>query len=375
MGTIKGMRSTILFLTLAGLHAQTRVPNNQLIVPPTVSQEEKWCPGPSMVVAADRLSFMVGSRWSITTPCYVHFNITPPAQVDPVSVMSFVEAFQVTIKPGFTGDDEVYLFAMEPGFAPPVPAKIGVRVRNVNAVTCGGCGAGVTQDSRLPRMFPARSVPIGFVEIRGGKFRPKPDELLSRQQVYIGPGVEMAMRADQGGYWFEVSAAQAQIATMAQRTAELQGVTAAAAAKQIWARPVPTEQVATLEKRITEMERSYMELHGRVPPTAQQTQLMLTEFEQAREEIRGRLGMVYEDLHMQTRGMQQQLMQELDQTMYVQPPATPTEVCVHPRNWSRDTKYLYRCLAAAPYNQAGAQPEPPLNGVYWLRIQIDTKWK
>ena len=146
------IKAMVISVTLAACAAQTRVSSDQMTLPQLVTQEERWCPGPIMRVSEDRLSVTIGLNWSTQKPCYMHFNLTPPTQVDPVSITSFFEPFTISIKPGFVGDDTVYLFAVAPTFVPAVAnSKIGARVKSSAAVTCGGCGAGVVVDTRIPR--------------------------------------------------------------------------------------------------------------------------------------------------------------------------------------------------------------------------------
>lgn len=366
------MRLLILSLTLTLLNSefsqsQTRVHPDQMVLPEFRSPEEAWCPGPSLQVQADRLSLLIGRNWSAATPCYIHFNITPPASVDPISVSSQIEPITLTIKAGFTGDDEAYIYALAPTFSPVASSKIAVRTKNLSAVSCGGCSGGVLQDTRTPRTFPPNSVPIGFAVIRGGKFLPKADELLSRQQVYIGPGAEMALRADQGGYWFEVSAATQTAANLALSAARMETARNETLTRMLQAAPPAEAKVKSLDERLTALESYYMELQQRVPPSAREAAMARSSWQEELDSMRASAQMEVERVNGEARDLLGKIHSEMLTDFMREVPKTPETPCYDPREWALDEKYLYRCLDLPNATHTMERQ--------WVRMERDRKWK
>lgn len=349
------------FLVSASLLAQTRVNAPQLIVPETVSYEERWCPGPALEVDFSRLSVLVGKNWANGRPCYIHFNLVPPTKVDPMSVSSFVEPFYVRIKAGFVGDEDVYLYAVAPTFTPAANAKIAARVKSLASIECGGCTGGIQQDARMPRMFPPSTVPIGFLAIRGGKFLPKPDELLSRQQVFIGPGAEMSVIPDQGGYWFQVSPAAAAQAQVTAAANALKAQQALLVARTTAMTPPPAQELQAVKQQVQSLQSEVSRINEIVPPDAEVMRIRIRDFEMATDSAQERLSNAME-------GVRQEADQRIGQLLFsaserVPVPSSPGETCaVH--SWAQDEKFLYRCLPAL---QAAAPSS-------WVRMPYDRKW-
>jgi len=343
-------------------------------VKPTLTAEEKWCPGPVMAVAVDRMSTTVGQSWSVNSPCFVHFNLVPPVPVDPISVSVFTTPFTITIPAGSVVDDDVYLYALAPTFTPQTAnAKIGIRIGKTGSVTCDGCTAGVNLDNRIPRMFPASSVPIGMIPIRSGKFSSMVDDIISRKQVFIGPGAEMQIVPDQGGYWFNLKPASTQLALLAQRQADLQAATTSATLKQIYATPMPLQKVAQLERKMATLEGNQTALQSRVPATLSDTQVMWRSFEESREMMAGQLQSMTQEAMMATEQVRNMGLEGLNKANERTVPLTPQTVCDGPMDWAMDTTHLYRCVVTT---SLPGQPTPfPPGGIYWLRFPYDRKWK
>lgn len=350
------MRTLITLLLCAGAGTgQTKLSEAQATLPPVQGYETRWCPAPALSVDTERTAITVGQRWSTATPCYVHFNLTPPAQVDPVSVSSFVESFNITIPATFTGDDEAYIYALAPTFNPIAPAKIGVRVKTAGAVECGACAAGVNVDTRVPRMFPANAVPIGFAVIRGGKFLPQPDEIVTRQQVFIGPGAEMSIRADQGGYWFEVSAVQAAQATAALRTMQLETAKVTAETARVNAMAKSIEAAPTVEQRVTALETYFMQVQGKLPKGKADAQQLQSAYDDAVARVSMQVEGLVNDMQAKSSRMDYELSADMK---LVTAPKTAQDSCTF-REWAKDAKYIYRCLPDGT----------------WTRYRYDSGWK
>lgn len=361
-----------------GAVSQTRTNPAQLVEPATPSYAERWCPGPVAVVAQSRKAATLGTNWSPGRPCYVHFNITPPAQVDPVSVTSFVEPVTISVSPTFTGDDEAYIYALAPTFNPVVPAKLRVSVRSPNSVTCPSCSGGVVTDPRQVRTFPPNSVPIGFIVIRGGLMSPKPDILLDQHQVYIGPGAEMVLRVDQGGYWFEVGTPTATLAAMTQRTADLENARAATQIRSMLSRPTEAEHVQQLEGQISELRAQLAEMSARVPPTKEETDRLRFEFMDAAESIRMNMTSQVEHIREQVETAAYGLYSELDKVDRVDVPSDPDAPCDHPKKWAMDDKYIYRCTTPSlpPINTPRMEIQAgQARSGGWVRMPYDRKWR
>jgi hypothetical protein len=255
------MKPLLFLLTLVSVCAQTQLLPMQI----PLNADELRCPGPLLTVT-DATHITIGANWSLERPCYFRFNLTPPASVDPTSVSSFTAPIILTIINNMTEDDEVYIYAAAPLFNPAIPSRIGVRVRNRDRFFCLNCGAGIEIDPRTPRLFPASSVPIGFALVRAGKFTPNADEI--RQQFFIGPGAEMIVHQDQGGFWFEVGPAATQLALSLQAQSRALASDRIAVARAKAAMPEPSKKVKTLEQRVKVLEAMLDDLALRTPRTA-----------------------------------------------------------------------------------------------------------
>lgn len=369
------LKAALMAAIITPLAAQTRINPAQFVEPAAPSYAQRWCPGPVAVVSQSRKSATLGTNWSPARPCYVHFNITPPAQVDPVSVTSFVEPVTINVSPTFTGDDEVYIYALAPTFNPTVQAKLRVSVRNSVAVTCAGCSGGVLADTRQVRTFPPNSVPVGFIQIRGGLLAPKPDIILDQHQVYIGPGAEMALRVDQGGFWFEVGTPTATLAALTQRTADLENARAATQIRAMLTKPTEPERIQQLEGELSSLQAQLAEVTARVPPTKEDTERLRFEFVDAAENIRMNVTNQIEHVRDQVESAAYAIYAELDRVDRVDVPASPDAPCSHPKQWAMDSKYIYRCTTPslpAP-NRPGPKAQAMSGG--WVRMPYDRKWK
>jgi len=352
----------VISLTGAACTAQTRVSSDQMTLPQLVTQEERWCPGPIMRVSEDRLSMTIGLNWSNTRPCYMHFNLTPPVGVDPVSITSFVEPFTISIKPGFVGDDDVYLFAVAPTFTPAVAnSKIGIRVKSSLAVTCGSCGAGVVVDTRIPRMFPASTVPIGFAAIRGGKFLPKPDELLARQQIYIGPGAEMTVIPDQGGYVFQLNPAAVATQRAVDAANALKTTAALAVTRSMAMTPVPDKELQVVKATVNQLAVELRDVQTRVPPDSGQVQALMQRFEEAGMNAQQGASSIIEASRMSVEEATARMLYSASERVSV--PTSSDESCAT-HQWAQDGKYLYRCIPALQGQAPGSWVRYVYNGKF-----------
>ena len=306
----------------------------------------------------------MGKSWSVSKPCYVHFNLIPPTKVDPINVSTFIEPITMTIPPTFTGDDEVYVWASAPTFTPTVTSsKVMASARTSAAVTCN---CPVSSDTRVPRIFPANSVPIGFALIRGGKFAPIADDILGRQQVFVGPGAEMALRIDQGGYWFEVAPASQAAATQMAAAKALQVESARTEATiRMLAEMKPADEEIQEAKNLAKqaLETSQNALYGRQNIDSQIEHLSMQAMEQVNQVRFG----LEQDLEMKANQIR---MIQLETNGFglpenrVEVPAKAGE-CQMP-HWALDSKYVYRCVATK--DATGKEKS------VWVRLQYSQKW-
>lgn len=344
------------------ISAQTRVRPDQMVVPVGMDPEDAWCLRPALEVSTSRVGAVIGKNWSASRPCYLHFNLTPPIKVDPVNVSSFSEPVLIQIKAGFVLDEDVYVYAIAPTFVPMANAKIQLRVRNMGSVTCGQCTGGVTMETAAVRLFPSNTLPIGMIAIRGGKFTPKADDILSHMQTYIGPGASMSVKYDQGGYWFQVDPTTAQLAHVTQAANALKATQALAVARATVMTPISDSQVRALQTGMKHLLTEVAQIRQELPPTPEARQRMMQEYEDARTGAHEMLSHMREEVRARAE-------QEIGMLMYnaalrVEPPASPNKDC-GAHSWAQDDKYLYRCIPAL-------QTQAPAS---WVRYSYDRKWK
>lgn len=207
----------VLFFCLSTLSGQTRIADDQFRSVPAQSAEEAWCPSPIFSLDTGA-QVTVGKAWSAAKPCFVHFNLTPPASIDPISVQSFPSG--TTIQVNQAVDDELYVYFRPPTYAGGNETRarsIVVLAKNPAAFSCSACvlesaGSGV-------RIFPQFSVPIGMLTVVGGAFHPAVDDIISKHQLYVGLPEGVVMRRDGTGFWVELTA-QASVTARQQASLE-----------------------------------------------------------------------------------------------------------------------------------------------------------
>lgn len=168
------------------------------------SPETAWCPG-NPLKRVDAQTLEIGTAWSASSPCFAHFNLTPPASIDPISVSRFTAPARVTLKPGAWTDD-LYIYLEAPIFSATVltrEQRIVVQTSSPANVTCTGCTV-VSPPVGL-RQFPALSMPVGLARVEAGALHPVLDPIINSHQLYIGAGMAVTVRRDGVGMWIELS--------------------------------------------------------------------------------------------------------------------------------------------------------------------------
>lgn len=246
------------------MEAQTSPRADQIRGLASTSPEAAWCPGePLRLVDSQILD--IGPSWTAETPCYAHFNLTPPTTVDPISVSRFTAPARVTLTPGVWSDD-LYIYLQAPAFSGAAmtrPQRIIVQTSSPANVSCSMCivesaGTGL-------RMFPAFSMPVGLARVEAGALHPALDPIINSHQLYIGADLGVQVRRDGAGVWIELSrtAALAQQQIMAAQLAA--GSLEVARVRQAITAPLPDKRLASLEMRIESLQEEYLQFEERMP--------------------------------------------------------------------------------------------------------------
>jgi hypothetical protein len=277
------MRLTIL-LALALISRAQTVPRLDQISgsPPASSPETAWCPG-APLERLDATTVAIGRQWSAATPCYAHFNLTPPAAIDPISVSTFTAGATVTVTAGATFSDDLYVYLQAPAFNSTTmtrPQRIVVQSKYPSQLQCSGCivetaGAGT-------RMFPAFSMPVGLVSVQGGQVHPSLDPIINSHQLYIGADLGVAVRRDGAGLWIELSRADAQAQAQIVQAQMAAGSLAAAQARVMASQPLPVQRLDDLERKFEALQRDYFDVVGRIPASPEDVQQLAISVDAAR---------------------------------------------------------------------------------------------
>lgn len=223
----------------------------------SASVEQKWCPGRALVLSNATI-LVIGESWTPETPCYAHFNITPPRTIDPLTVSRFTQPAVVTIT-NAGWDDDLYIYLQSAQITNDVvtrPQRVIVQTRFPANVTCIGCI--VETAGNNTRIFPAFTVPVGLAMIQNGQFHPQLDPIISSHQLYIGLDTGVAIRRDGGGYWLELAPVSAQTQQtmitqqLAAATADLNRVRAET--RQQISKPLDTRQLNQLLNDFEQMQ-------------------------------------------------------------------------------------------------------------------------
>lgn len=247
-------RAFLLLVVIEAAIAQTQFRADQILggLPAGGgSAESQWCPGPVLTLVNDR-TLIVGPNWSTERPCYAHFNLAPPAAVDPIHVSSFRAPVQIelTESAGATLQDELYIRLMPPVFDGPVmtkPQRVVVSSTQPGAYACSDCL--VEPAPPGVRMFPALSMPVGMASIVNGRFHPALDPILDTKQFYLGANVNVTMRRDAVGMWIELSGVAAQVSQAVTAGLQLENTRAAMAAEI----PPSVTRIANVEGELQAM--------------------------------------------------------------------------------------------------------------------------
>lgn len=192
----------IVFLWMPTLDGQTRLADDQVRAVPVYTTEQAWCPGPVFQLTNSK-TVRLGQNWSTGKPCFVHFNLAPPAKVDPIAMSSFTAGAEIVSNGN--QDDELYIYMRAPAWAGSTMIRdkaIVVLARNPGAFTCTGCT--LEAASAGIRIMPAFAVPVGVVQVFGGNIHPAVSDIISKHQIYIGMPEGVVFRADGAGTWLEL---------------------------------------------------------------------------------------------------------------------------------------------------------------------------
>jgi len=250
-------------------HAQTQLRADQILggLPaPVQSAEAQWCPGPALVLENER-TLVIGPNWSDARPCYAHFNLSPPAGVDPVNVSSFRAPVRIVLSPsaGSSLADELYIHLSAPSWTGGTmtrPQRVFVTATQPGAISCSGCV--VETASAGQRMFPAFAMPVGMAVVQGGRFHPVLDSIIDTKQLYIGANLGIAVRRDGPGLWIELSSVQAQAA---QAALQLEAARSSATAAMLEVTPPSRRMVTTVSSQLADVRQELDEIRSALPPT------------------------------------------------------------------------------------------------------------
>lgn len=309
------------------LYGQTRLRAEQVLggLPaPIESAEAQWCPGPAMTLEDSR-TLVIGPNWSEARPCFAHFNLSPPATIDPVHVSSFRAPARVTISPESTTQDELYIHLQPPAFSGGTmarPQRIVVTATQPGMLACDGCT--IETAGPGPRIFPAFSMPVGMASVTGGRFHPVLDSIIETKQIYIGADLGIAVRRDGAGLWLELSSVQARAATAA---LQLEQARARATANILESAPPSRRMVETVSAQLTDIRKELDQVRSLMPPV-DYIEPVAVELEQARHQA--------ESLQTQLYDLEARLIELRDRMMVT---VVPDSICESGVGWFKQEFY------------------------------------
>jgi hypothetical protein len=183
----QGSRSAI----IAGIEVYQQTTNDQ---------ENEWCPQPILERTNDT-SFIIGKNWSEITPCYVHFNIVPPGSLDPIHIAKFTSPIIINLNTTTLSDQILIWFSAPTWTIPIIPVKLQIGITKIGLITNPAI---IIQSPITLRIFPAQTVPLGFLDVANGILAPTTHAILNKHQIYVG-NMPMVIRPFQGSYLFELN--------------------------------------------------------------------------------------------------------------------------------------------------------------------------
>jgi acyl-CoA hydrolase len=353
-----------------------------LSVEPTKAPE--WCPGPVLSRMDDK-RFVIGANWSAANPCHIQFNVIPPANRDPISVITYTKPIVVTVPDTATGNDEFYVWSSGPIWeTASVTSKLMVGARLDTNVACP-VGCTVLKQTANPRMFPQSTSPMGSIALLNGILAPKANNIMDgTRQITVGPGAAMSLTMTDGVIFAQLDPVAGQAALsnlrMEQAKTDMEVARTKAVENMFKAAPVPLQKLKNIETRLANIERTSMELEQKAAVTPEQSKQLKADFTQFQNELVS----MRNDMHHQMMRMPQQnnemmlesmhmnLQQEIgnlrsevtDPTRWqVTPPTGVNSAPCYAPQWANDDKYYYRCTPEGKwmrmkYEMVEVEPKP-----------------
>ena len=342
-----------------------------------VVKSDEWCPSPALS-RLDDTTLIIGPNWSPNNPCYLNFNVVPPATIDPINSQRLVAPITVKTNGDLTGD--LYVWATAPVFGAPITPTTVVVGSTLDGSPANCPNSDCTFVKMNNAMFPSGTAPIGTINMRNGILGPKANNIMDgNRQITIGPGAAMSLTVADGVLFAALEPMKAQQILQAERVRqsqnEVQVQTAKYLANILSSAPLPVQKLATLENDVKSLQQSFqgfqqqqLQLQAQriYPPSQQEIQNFRTMMDNVQQSIRsmqmeayrrqpdysgyGITGAAVEAARaaaMQSR-----------QLFRVLPPTDPAGHCSL-NQWSEDSQYRYEC------DYLGK----------WVRFKVERDWK
>jgi len=339
-----------------------------------VVKPDEWCPSPALS-RLDDTTLVIGPNWSPNNPCYLNFNVIPPASVDPINSQRLTAPITVKVNGDLTGD--IYVWATAPIFGTPItPTAVVVgSTTNGGPVTCPNSDCTFTLMTN--KMFPQNTAPIGTINFVNGILGPKANNIMDgNRQITIGPGAAMSLTIADGVLFAALEPAKMQQILQAQR---LQQAQTEAQINQnnylsniLKSAPLPVQKLDSLEKEMTSLRQQvgqFQNLAKRTSPVSQQElqdlRMRMDNMRQMyqyqgpspyyRPEMMGNV----QDMARQVAFQAVAQMGSQRQMFRMPPPTTDPKAHCSLNQWSEDSLYHYEC------DYLGK----------WVRYRVERNWK
>lgn len=333
---------------------------------------DEWCPSPALS-RLDQTTLVIGPNWSDDNPCYLNFNVLPPANRDPINAQRLTAPITVKLVPGSTMMDDVYVWATAPIWGTTItPTKIIIGTKQPTQLQCPNQDCQVVLLTN--KLFPQNVAPIGTATVVDGVFAPKTNNIMDgNRQITIGPGAAMSLTVVDGVLFAQLDPVASQQFIAAQRL----GASRAAMEEQknrtlqaMWRATPPSDQkLKELGEQVSKLGDAVARLKMTAIPTTSEIDvlrqmydttmgnLMLgrnSSHEQLLHDQIATITMQMQDLRMQ---IEYTRMGQLQTMFRVDPPKVPSESCSMP-HWAEDARYRYECSVEGK----------------WKRFRIETSW-
>ena len=334
----------------------------------TIVKPAEWCPSPALS-RLDDTTLVIMPNASPSNPCYLNFNVVPPAALDPINTQQLTAPFTVSVPtttPPLSGD--LYVWATAPVAGSPItPTKIFVGSTVAGLATCPNNDCTFSQMSNA--LFPANTAPLGTISVNNGILGPRPNNIIDgNRQITVGPGAAMSLTISDGVLFAALEPMKMQQIMQANRQAQ------AESDRQInqnnylssllKSAPLPVQKLDALEKEMAGLRQQWLAVQQSKPVSEPEAKTLRMIVENIQRNYMNQMQMAggYNGYRpgpdmMQIMDMVRNQSMQMKMQTRVSPPTNSEASCLATQ-WAEDATYKYECN----------------NNGHWFRYKVEAGW-